>query len=199
MSTTTNPPATRPAHYTGSMRRLDSLLLCGVGVLLAHQIAYMASAFLDYETSVAHGHLALAWLGGSIAALVALASRITNSLKSRNHAPAAASSLTAWIASGYLVLEQFERVLDGHGTFALFSEPVFWLGILAAPLVAIALRWSVRAAERLAIFVVRDSRSTPWPRTTAAPFGTGCKGVGSIPSQLASVVSRRGPPAHQVV
>ena len=55
------------------MRRLDSLLLTGVGVLLVHQSAYTVSSLAGYKAAVTHGHLETAWLLGSLATIGALA------------------------------------------------------------------------------------------------------------------------------
>ena len=183
-----------PARTIGGVQRLDSLLLASIGVLLVHQVAYTASALLGYETSVAHGHMALAWFGGSIAVLCALARSITQSLKRRRHDATNVLTLFAAIAGGYLLLEQFERAVDGYGTFSLFSEPVFWLGMAVAPLVALALHWSVRSVARLVAFVAVTARTSRWQEPQPLrSFGIAL-GITPVSLQLASVVSRRGPP-----
>jgi len=177
------------------MQRLDSLLLASVGVLLVHQAAYMASALLGYETSVAHGHMALAWFGGSLAILCALARAITNSLKSRNHNAPSEYRLFVAIASGYVLLEQFERAVDGYGAFALLAEPVFWLGLALSPLIALFLHWSVRSVKRIVIFVALAASTKRWPElTSSGEFGFPTTVVPHS-TQRACVVSLRGPPA----
>ena len=100
----------RPARTIWSMQRIDSLLLASIGVLLVHQVAYMASALLGYEASVAHGHMAIAWFGGSLATLCVLARAITHSLKKRSHTSPNDIALFAAIAADP---RPFERVLEG--------------------------------------------------------------------------------------
>ncbi len=177
------------------MQRLDSLLLASVGVLLVHQVAYTASALLGYEASVAHGHMALAWFAGSLAALFALARAITRSLKRRRHDVTSEYGLFGAIAGGYLLLEQFERAIDGYGTFSLFGEPVFWLGMAIAPLIALALHWSVRSVERIVTFIALAARTSRWHERPTQPVHRSTTTVLPLSQQLSSVVSRRGPPA----
>ena len=177
------------------MQRLDSLLLASVGVLLVHQVAYTTSALLGYEASVAHGHMALAWFGGSLAVLCALARAITRSLKRRHHNAPSEYRLFAAVAGGYVLLEQLERAVDGYGTFALFNEPVFWLGMAVSPLIALMLHWSVRSVERLVAFIAVTSRPPRRPERTSAGEFDIASTVVPLARQLASVVSRRGPPA----
>lgn len=177
------------------MQRLDSLLLSAAGVLVLHQLAYMSSTLIGYEASVAHGHMAVAWFGGSLALLAVLASAIVRSLKRRQHLAASSGALTGRLIIGYTLMEQFERALDGYGTFDFFTEPVFWLGVAAAPFVAIALRWSIGSVVRIAAAIAADALRPALikPMSVANPH------LGFVPPlglQLASVVSRRGPPAR---
>lgn len=177
------------------MQRIDSLLLASIGVLLVHQVAYMASALLGYEASVAHGNMAIAWFGGSLATLYVLARAITHSLKKRSHTSPNEIALFCAIAGGYVLLEQFERAIDGYGTFTLFSEPVFWLGMAVAPLVALALHWSVRSVVRLIEFVGPSVRTKRWPEAATLRAFAPAATISPLSLRLASVVSRRGPPA----
>jgi len=59
------------------MERIDTALLAALGVLVVHQFAYSVSAVLGDTSSVAHGHLAVAWLLGSVAALAGLGVAMT--------------------------------------------------------------------------------------------------------------------------
>lgn len=131
------------------MRRLDSLLLAGVGVLLVHQGAYAMSSLAGVKVSVSHGHLETAWLVGSLTAIVALSRSVTQSLRSREFDQAQPLALTMWIVFGYLGLEATERVVNGLSALSLASEPVFWIGLVLAPLVALALHWSVRTVAQI--------------------------------------------------
>ncbi|MGI9607254.1 MAG: hypothetical protein ACR2P0_14050 [Acidimicrobiales bacterium] len=176
------------------MERIDAALLTGVGVLVVHQIAYSASAVLGLEESIAHGHLAVAWLLGSLAALCGVARAVTRSLRGRDHTASSFTALTGWITGGYVMLELGERWLDGSGALAFFGQPVFWLGIAAAPLVALALRWSVRSATRLTEWFITVEPAIDWPEPVLQPL------VVQVAERrcttLSFTVSRRGPPAR---
>lgn len=175
------------------MRRLDSLLLTGVAVLLVHQLAYTASSLAGVKIAVTHGHLEVAWLFGSLSAIGALASAVTRSLRRREHDLGGIWSFTGWITTGYLTLETVERVANGLAATSLLSEPVFWLGLLLAPLVAFALGWSLRTLARFAADVIVNHRLRV--SATSASKSLGETSV-SLPSPLFSsfMVSRRGPP-----
>ena len=175
------------------MRRLDSFLLAGVGVLLAHQAAYSVSTLVGYETSVAHGHFAVAWLAGSLAVLCMLTRSITRSLRRRSYLPSSLYALSGAIALGYTGLEFAERLVGGLGAGSLFSELVFWVGVALAPLLAAMLHWSVRAVERFASAIVCSQESRRWPTTSGSSLrATSIELLSHAP--LSFVVSRRGPP-----
>lgn len=176
------------------MRRLDSLLLAGVGVLVVHQVAYTVSAIFGIENSVAHGHLAVAWFGGSLALLGVLARSVTKSLKRRQHDPGNVTHLALAISAGYFAMEQLERLADGYGVAELFGEPVFWLGLAVAPLVALALHWSVRTVAEIATFFLNTPTIT-WGAASLQPVPVRVA-PSPVPAQLATVVSRRGPPVR---
>lgn len=175
------------------MRRLDSLLLAGVGVLVVHQVAYSISTLAGYGNSVAHGHLAIAWMAGSLAALFALVRAVTRSLRCRNHQIGSNKGLTVVITSGYALLEGLERIADGLSLASLLSEPVFWLGLLLAPLLAVGLNWSLRSVARLAVLVGRRNIGldySPEPSCTLPATAL----FGPIPTTSLTIVSLRGPP-----
>lgn len=184
----------RSRGYDCTMRRLDSLLLAGVAMLLVHQLAYTVSSVAGVETSVAHGHLEAAWLFGSLTAIGALARSITASLRRRSYDLDGVWAFTGWIVAGYLSLETVERIVDGHGATALLGEPVFWLGLVLAPLVAFALAWSLRTVAQIVADVIVNRAS---PASLVAPSASLGETSVSLPSPLFSsfVVSRRGPPA----
>jgi len=175
------------------MRRLDSILLGAVGVLIVHQVAYTASATIGYETSVAHGHLAFAWMAGSLAALIGLATAIARSLRSRDHVAASAASLTRWIAGGYMAMETLERTYDGAGAPSLLFAPTFWLGVIAAPLVAFVLRRSLARAVLVVTAFIETMRTPTWrPARVTAPASFQILTVRT--DSVSASVSRRGPP-----
>lgn len=181
-------------HTLTHMQRLDSFLLAGVGVLIVHQVAYTVSALFGIETSIAHGHMAFAWFGGSLAMLGVLARSVTLSLKRRRYDALQSGSLALVISLGYTALEQIERLADGYGLVELFGEPVFWLGLALAPLVALVLHWSVRSAvELVATFL---SSLTPQWSTRAPQPAFAVVAAVPVTVQLSSVMSRRGPPVR---
>lgn len=175
------------------MRRLDSLLLTGVGVLLVHQSAYTVSSLAGYKAAVTHGHLETAWLLGSLATIGALARAITRSLRRRNYSQDSLRALTGWILVGYLGLETLERLANGLSAATLLGEPVFWLGLAFAPFVALVLNWSMRTVARLVSAAVGQP---PQPVVTAvAPTSLAATSVRLLPQIFLSfTVSRRGPP-----
>jgi len=175
------------------MRRLDSLLLTGVGVLLVHQFAYAASSVVGVKTAVTHGHLEVAWLLGSLSAIGALARAITRSLARRSHNPGHTRTLASWITTGYLALETLERVANGLNAATLVTEPVFWLGLALGPAVALILVWSVRTVAQFVADALVADRPRWSPRSTTSSLGATSI---SLPSPVLSafVVSRRGPP-----
>ena len=180
--------------YIYGMARVDSGLLTFLGVLIAHEAAYLASAAVGYESSVAHGHLKVAWLLGTLAVLGLVAKSIIRSLRRRNYEPGNVLHLAGAISGGYFVMEQFERALDGYAATALFSEPVFWLGLAVAPLVAAALSWSLRSLPA-AVGKFIDSQRAPIPEATGLSCSLGATSLAFYPTTtLSSMVSRRGPP-----
>ena len=186
--------SSRLATYDLAMRRLDSALLVLLGVLVAHQIAYLTSSAVGYETSIAHGHLKVAWLLGSVGLLATLARFLLSSLRRRKHDPGNVLHLAGAIAGGYLLMEEFERATDGYGLFALFHEPVFWFGLAAAPLVAIALSWSLRSFEAAVSRFIEGRADAPVsaPRPSCSLAATSLVTVPTSP--LSFAVCRRGPP-----
>jgi hypothetical protein len=175
------------------MRRLDKILLAGIGVLIVHQVAYTTSAIAGVQTSIVHGYLAIAWIGTSLAALALLTRAVTRSLRARNQGVVGGYQLFGSIAGGYLLMEQLERSIDGQTTFSLFAEPVFWLGLIAAPIVAVALRWSVRTVERLAGVFIATPPDRVEPSNTEPPLATTAL-IGPAFPPLLFAAPRRGPP-----
>lgn len=173
------------------MRRIDSFLLAAMGVLVVHKLAYTVADFLAPVALVDHSHLAAAWSVGSFAMLAWLARVIVVSVRRRKHADLNAGGLATTIAIGYAALEQAERLLAGYEATALLGEPVFWLGLAFAPLVAVVLTHSVRTVTHLAAGLAPPTIHT-WPSVRIAPV----QQLVLVPAHLAhrSAMSRRGPP-----
>ena len=180
--------------YAGRMARIDSAILAFLGVLLAHEIAYLTSSIAGFDTSVSHGHLRIAWLAGSLSLLSLLARSVIKSLRRRSHDGGNMVHLAGFIGFGYTLLEQFERALDGYGAASLFIEPVFWFGLAAAPLVALVLSWSLRSLEEAVAKLLEPDAL----KELSTPCRQGALGVTSLlypcTPALSTVVSRRGPP-----
>lgn len=175
------------------MKRFDASLLTGIGVLAVHQIAYSASSLLGAESAVGHGHLAAAWLLGGFVAVAGLARSVTRSLRNRKHAPASLGVMSLWVVLGYAGMESVERILDGSSVLGLAGEAVFWFGLLAAPLVAAALRSMTRSVHELAGRLIARHRSPEQRPDLPPPFAI--TSVELAPLLLRSdSVSRRGPP-----
>lgn len=177
------------------MRRLDSLLLAGVGIMAIHQIAYGIAPLVATGSTVGHGHLELAWTAGSLAAIAGLGSAIVGSLKRRNHLPLPLVTLSLLLASGYVSLEIAERVFNGMAATSLFSEAVFWIGLAAVVPVAVLLRASVQTVADLVLHLAQQADALPTfpPAASRTPFTR----TGRIPLLLpirSRPCSRRGPP-----
>ncbi len=175
------------------MAMLDRSLLAFLGVLIAHEVAYLTSSIAGYGNSVAHGHLKTAWLVGSVALLAVATRAVVTSLRRRRHHVGQPTQLAALIATGYVSLEQLERLADGYSLTTLFSEPVFWIGIAAAPLIAVLLTRALRTVELVAARLI-DSRDD-CPVSAVVPQTLGATSVRTLSTLLrSSVVSLRGPP-----
>ena len=176
------------------MLRIDAVLLAGVGILCVHQGAYTLTALTGTESSIAHGHLQTAWLLASLGLLGVLTRSILRSVKARRSEGISELALFAWIAGGYLVLEQAERAWDGYGPLTLFSEPVFWVGLALAPLVALALSSSIRSIESAIHSFVQARPRLPRPRPRSVP-STSPTVLVLVGPRFIRTAPRRGPPS----
>jgi hypothetical protein len=177
------------------VRRIDALLLAGVGILAIHQFAYATAAAFGAESVVGHGHLQMAWVMGSLAGVVVLAAAVTRSLRGRSHTPLGTAPFAALLAGGYSTLEFFERIADGYGPATLLSESVFWIGLLAVVPVAIALRASVQSVAEIVENLIRTATPLPTvPRLSGPPVFQRTSLVLRPVALRSSTVTRRGPP-----
>lgn len=175
------------------MAQIDRLLLTFLGVLIAHEIAYLTSSLAGYENSIAHGHLRTAWLLGSASLLGLVARAVVKSLRRRDFAPGNPAVLAGSIAAGYFVVEQIERLADGYSALTLLGEPVFWLGLAVAPLVSVLLTRSLATVEAVAIKLVGNPEPQFEPRPATCSLATTSVQTLS-PVLLSSSVGLRGPP-----
>lgn len=174
------------------MKRIDSLLLAGLGVLIAHQISYSVTIAAGEVNTVAHGHLGSAWLIATIGAVFGLAYSVSKSLQRRGHVPPPTLLLATQIAAGYTGLEFTERAIDGNG-FSLFTESVYWLGLAVAPTVAAVLSWLIGRVQQLVAELVPASTPVATPVEDNHPDTAPTRNVGL--EILLFSLSRRGPPS----
>ena len=95
--------------------------------------------------------------------------------------------------AGYALLETVERAVDGLGAASIIAEPVFWLGLALAPLVAFALRIATRTIEELLVSVLLGNKSLPTMQRLALTFA-GSTDHALEQNELDWSISRRGPP-----
>lgn len=176
-----------------AMARIDRALLAFFGVLVAHEVAYLSSSLAGYDNSIAHGHLQTAWLLGSVGLLAVLGRSLVTSLRRRNHVPDNPVLLAATIGGGYFALEFLERLADGLNPSTLFTEPVFWLGMAVAPLVALLLAFSLRTFATLTSQLLHRLNDGDEPRPAVCSLAATSTHF-TCTDSLLSVVSRRGPP-----
>jgi uncharacterized membrane protein YoaK (UPF0700 family) len=151
------------------------------------------SAFAGVDDAVGHGHLATAWIAGSLGAIAALAIGISRSLRARGHEVMSLPALVTVVGSGYTLMEAAERWFDGSSPAALLVEPVFWIGLVVTPIVVGLFRWTLRIAVDAIVEVITAPRTT-WPPTRTSPSWIPVF-VDERPRVLrSSPVSRRGPP-----
>ncbi len=174
------------------VRRLDTLLLAGVGVLAVHQVSYTISSLAGTESTIAHGHLGLLWLVASLGAVAGIARSVMRSIRQRGLDISPVTLMVA-IIGAYTMLESIERVASGLGATALFGEAVFWIGLAATPLVSLVLARAVSSAvAAIAAGITsadpdRRSAQRVVPRRIGASTATELTGFGSSQSW-------RGPP-----
>lgn len=176
------------------MHRFDLFLLSAVGVLLTHQVAY-ALVGLSAQQTVSHGHLEAAWTYVPLALLMGLARSVTKSLQRRRFAGPSVRSLATYVAVGYFGLEMIERLAYGLDAVALVTEPVLWVGLVVACLVAAALHRAVMVATELALAWDSTTRRR-WPALATSARPTAAVEVAVTNVHHHSVVSRRGPPVR---
>lgn len=178
------------------VRRLDSLLLAGVGIMAIHQVAYAIAALTGSTSTVGHGHLELAWTLGGLLAILGLGSAVTTSLRRRRHDPLSPALLSLGLGVGYVGLEMGERMLDGYAATALFGEAVFWIGLAAVIPVALLLRASVRTVADLVLQLATRVDELPRPSVSTSgslPFGRTRRTPIPLPVR-SRPCNRRGPP-----
>lgn len=178
------------------LSHLDFTLLGGFGTLVAHEIAYVPSAFS--RAPVAHGHLPLLWAVVSPLALWTVGSFIVRSLRSRpGRRTVSARQLGSAMAGIFVVMEVVERLANGLPVESLASEGVVWACLAIIPIVAVVLsRLISTAAKAVAAWIATPARPSFIPLPSKPLFD---QVSGFDLGQVFSLSqSRRGPPIRIV-
>lgn len=170
------------------------MLLAGIGTLTAHEVAYLSRAALVSAggADVSHAHLPVLWGFGTAIAVAAITRIVVLSLRSRAGGRSVDSGLlAAAIIALYVSQEAAELWWSGQPAISLLAQPTLWLGVVAAPLVALLL---ARLADTVVglVCVVPARRH----RVRGGPFFTPARVESLCPPlvRLAHSVTRRGPP-----
>ncbi len=174
--------------------RLDTVLLAGIGTLSVHEIAYVTRSSFASATGaeVAHGHIPVLWgLGGAIAVTV-MVRMIVSAMRSRGNGLSVDPVLLgAAIAALYVSQEAAEVTLAGDAAISLLAEPVLWLGLAAAPVVA----WLLTRLVTTVVDAIATAGSEPRMPTAALVVLRPRLAVAAAPvAALAHCLCRRGPP-----
>ena len=189
----------RIAPKAGASRRgvtlpvLDSALLSLSATLVTHQVSYSAAAAIGRSTTISHGHLGILWKFGLLAAVIGMAVAVLRNLKSRRYQVGNPTLTGAMIAANFTVLELVERAAAGANPTVLFSEAVFWLGLLTVfPITGLSVLVLRSVTEVATRFLTADNTRT-WPTSPDQPSLLADLSVwGSDPLLRFSFV--RGPP-----
>ncbi len=170
------------------------MLLAGIGTLMAHEVAYLTRAALVSAggAAVSHAHLPVLWGFGTAIAVAAITRTVVLSLRSRAGARSVDSGLLAIaMIALYVSQEAAELWWSGQPAISLLAQPTLWLGVAAAPLVALLLARLVDTVVEL-VAIVPTSRH----RVGSDPLFTPARVEAFLPLliRLAHSVSRRGPP-----
>jgi hypothetical protein len=175
-----------------SRRRFATLSVAAAGVLAGHWLTYLVSvpdarARTAVLAATGHGYLSLAGELVTLLAALSIAAVFVGALvdagSARRPGRALAVRLSAIQVVAFVAMELFERVLAGSSVGALFRGGILPVGVLANVGVAligtIALRWVLRAADRVAETVTaataapvlhRPGLLLILPETQARPF-----------------------------
>jgi hypothetical protein len=187
-------------------RRFVTLSVAAAGVLAGHWLTYLVSvpdASARTATLAATGHGYLSLVGELVTALAALsiAAVFVGALVDAGSGPrpgrALALRLSAIQVAAFCAMEVLERVMAGSPVGALARSDILPVGVVAniavALLGAIALRWILRTADRVAEVAAGGSAAPILPRPTlllplpVAPARPSLLELAAVPA--------RGPPS----
>ena len=187
-------------------RRFATLSVAAAGVLAGHWLTYLVSVpdgRARTATLAATGHGYLSLVGELVTAFAALsiAAVFVGALVDAGSVPrpgrALALRLSAIQVAAFCSMEVLERVMAGSPVGALARSAILPVGVLAnvgvALLGAIALRWILRAADRVADAAEAGAAAAILPRPTLLlPLPV-------VPARLSllelAAVPARGPPS----
>ncbi len=175
---------------------LDFALLGGFGTLVAHEIAYVPSAFS--RAPVAHGHLPFLWAVVSPLALLVVGSYIVRSLRSRPGAKTvSATQLGSVMAAFFLLMEVLERLVNGLSVVSFVFEGVMWAGLAVIPFVAAALSRLISSAVEAVVAWIGTPQRPDFAFVPTEPIFDRVCDI-AFEELLGHSQSRRGPPVRIV-
>jgi hypothetical protein len=187
-------------------RRVAALSVAAAGVLAGHWLTYLVSvpdARARAATLAATGHGYISLAGELVTLLTALsvAAVFVGALLDAGSGPrpgrALALRLSAMQVAAFCAMEVLERVVAGSHVGALAHGPILPVGVIAnvgvAVIGAVALRWILRTADRVAETVAAGPAAPVLRRTTLLAR---LPKTPARPSLLArAAVPARGPPS----
>lgn len=175
---------------------VDFTLLGGFGTLVAHEIAYVPSAFS--RAPVAHGHLPLLWAVVSPLALLAVGSFVVRSLRSRpGTRMVSASQLGSAMAAIFIAMEVVERLVNGLPVGSLVSEGVMWACLAIIPIVAVVLSRLISSAVEAVVEWIGIPARPSFIPLPSKPLFDQVSGF-DLGQVFSFSQSRRGPPVRIV-
>lgn len=146
--------------------RLAVLALVGLATLTGHTIGHGGWSAWTTGRSAGHGYLEAAAALAVPAAVVAFAWLAVRTARHSLQALPTVRFLASAAAGLYVVQEAVEHAIVNGAGLQILSEPPFWLGLLAQPLVALVLVLLLRVGRSVARVLLATS---PVPRLAPAP------------------------------
>lgn len=178
--------------------------LAALTSLVMHQLGYLLAIPAMGDTAVGgtavgntavgdHGHLSAQWAIVTPVAVISAVVMILRQVRNLGVAPAFQSSRLAAVAGVLFVAQETtEALVAGQSIGSVASHPAVWIGLLLAPLVALAV---VRLLRRVGDIVAESGRTRPFvPGRFVADLSVSHR-VLMPASVFVCVAAPRGPPA----
>ena len=178
--------------------------LAALTSLVMHQLGYLLAIPAMGDTAVGgtavgntavgdHGHLSAQWAIVTPVAVISAVVMILRQVRNLGVAPAFESSRLAAVAGVLFVAQETtEALVAGQSIGSVASHPAVWIGLLLAPLVALAV---VRLLRRVGDIVAESGRTRPFvPGRFVADLSVSHR-VLMPASVFVCVAAPRGPPA----